>query len=101
MLHINLKFALHAWQVPRSSVSRALYRDSGPSEDGDPVPGNLPFFSLLFFYLFFSLKIRFLSYFISKYEIMWSVFAYSPFLFQYIREDFVPLLGKVSLFLHS
>ena len=56
MLHINLKFALHAWQVPRSSVSRALYRDSGPSEDGDPVPGNLPFFSLLFFNLFFFLE---------------------------------------------
>ena len=53
-----------------------------------------------FFFFFFS-KIRFLSYFISRYEIMWSVFVYSPFLLQYIREGFVPLLGKVSLFLHS
>ena len=32
---------------------------------------------------------------------MWSVFVYSPFLLQYIREDFVPLIGKVSLFLHT
>ena len=54
MLHVTLKFALHSWQVPRSSVGRALYRESGPSQDGDPVPGNLPFFSLLFFIFFFS-----------------------------------------------
>ena len=90
-----------AWQVPRSSVGRALYRESGPSQDGDPVPGNLPFFFITFFYLFFFSKIRFLSYFISKYKIMWSVFAYSPFLLQYNREGLVPLIGKVSLFLHS
>ena len=50
MLHVTLKFALHSWQVPRSSVGRALYRESGPSQDGDPVPGNLPFFLLLFFF---------------------------------------------------
>ena len=43
LLHIILKFTLHSWQVPRSSVGRALYRESGPSQDGDPVPGNLPF----------------------------------------------------------
>ena len=29
-------------------MGRALYRESGPSQDGDPVPGNLPFFFLLF-----------------------------------------------------
>ena len=63
--------------------------------------GTCRFFSLLFFYLFFFSKIRFLSYFISKYKIMWSVFAYSPFLLQYNREGLVPLIGKVSLFLHS
>ena len=45
LLHMILKFALPSWQVPRSSVGRALYRESGPSQDGDPVPGNLPFFS--------------------------------------------------------
>ena len=50
LFHIVLKFTLCSWQVPRSSVGRALYRESGPSQDGDPVPGNLPFF---FFYLFF------------------------------------------------
>ena len=48
LYHIVLKFTLHSWQVPRSSVGRALYRESGPSQDGDPVPGNLPFF---FFFL--------------------------------------------------
>ena len=97
LFHMILKFSLHSWQVPRSSVGRALYRESGPSQDGDPVPGNLPFFSLLFFF-FFS-KIRFLSYFISRYEIMWSVFVCSPFLLQYNREGFVPLISKVRLFL--
>ena len=53
--HITLlKFALHSWQVPRSSVGRALYRESGPSQDGDPDTGNLPFFLFdFFFYLFF------------------------------------------------
>ena len=50
LFHMILKFSLHSWQVPRSSVGRALYRESGPSQDGDPVPGNLPFFSLLFFF---------------------------------------------------
>ena len=31
----------------RSSVGRALYRESGPSQDGDPVPGD-SFFSRFF-----------------------------------------------------
>ena len=47
-LHIILKFTLHSWQVPRSSVGRALYRESGPSQDGEPFPGNLPFYFLFF-----------------------------------------------------
>ena len=51
LLHIILKFAFLSWQVPRSSVGRALYRESGPSQDGDPDPGNLPF--SFFFFLFF------------------------------------------------
>ena len=51
LLHIIFKFTLQSWQVPRSSVGRALYRESGPSQDGDPVPGNLPFF--FFFFNFF------------------------------------------------
>ena len=53
LLHIILKFTLHSWQVPRSSVGRALYRESGPSQDGDPVPGNLPFFVFFLFLQFF------------------------------------------------
>ena len=52
--HITLlKFALHSWQVPRSSVGRALYRESGPSQDGDPDTGNLPFFFFVFIFIFF------------------------------------------------
>ena len=51
--HIVLKFNHHSWQVPRSSVGRALYRESGPSQDGDPVPENLPFFVFCFFLPFF------------------------------------------------
>ena len=47
LLHIILKLALPAWQVPRSSVGRALYRECGPSQDGNPVPGNFPFFFIL------------------------------------------------------
>ena len=36
-------------------MGRALYRESGPSQDGDPVPGNLPFFCFdSFFIIFFS-----------------------------------------------
>ena len=52
-LYIVLKFTFYSWQVPRSSVGRALYRESGPSQDGDPVPGNLPFFVCLFFFIIF------------------------------------------------
>ena len=68
LLHIILKFTLHSWQVPRSSVGRALYRESGPSQDGDPVPGNLPFFVFFYFYSFFNVLFgRFFS-FPSLYE---------------------------------
>ena len=48
-----LKFDLVSWQVPRSSVGRALYRESGPSQDGDPDTGNLPFFFFLTYLIFF------------------------------------------------
>ena len=58
LFHILLKFTLHLWQVTRSSVGRALYRVSGPSQDGDPVPGNLPF---LFFYFYRFLLTLFLE----------------------------------------
>ena len=54
LLQIILKFALLSWQVPRSSVGRALNRESGPSQDGDPDTGNLPFsFYTCFFFNFF------------------------------------------------
>ena len=79
LLHIILKFAFLSWQVPRSSVGGALYRESGPSQDGDPVPGNLPFF-LKFFYFFFSI-ICYFSYFIPSLQIGWSVFVLSQITF--------------------
>ena len=30
-------------------MGRALHRESGPSKNGNPVPGDLPFFSFLLF----------------------------------------------------
>ena len=56
LLHIILKFALLSWQVPRSSVGRALYRESGPSQDGDPVPGE--FFFSRFFPIFYVILLK-------------------------------------------
>ena len=56
LLHIILKFALLSWQVPRSSVGRALYRESGPSQDGDPVPGD--FFFSRFFPIFYVILLK-------------------------------------------
>ena len=64
LLHIVLKLNFHSRQVPRSSVGRALYRESGPSQDGDPVPGNLPFFVfflIIFIVFFFGRLFSFLS----------------------------------------
>ena len=67
LLHIILKFAFLSWQVPRSSVGGALYRESGPSQGGDPDPGNLPFFFVVVFLfsftflIFFFWKICFIS----------------------------------------
>ena len=52
-LVVILKFTLQSWQVPRSSVGRALYRESAPSRDGDPDPGNLSFFFLFFHFVGF------------------------------------------------
>ena len=69
-LYIVLKFTFYSWQVPRSSVGRALYRESGPSQDGDPVPGNLPFFFffIIIIIVFFNVLLgRFFS-FPSLYE---------------------------------
>ena len=61
-IYIIFKFTIHSWQVPRSSVGRALYRECGPSQDRNPVPGDLPFcFLFLFFFSFFFLRIFFLK----------------------------------------
>ena len=117
LLHIILKFPVLVWQVPRSSVGRALYRECGPSQDRNPVPGNLQFcffflfitFSWFFFRrfvssrfffrrfvfsrIFFS-KIRFLSYFKSRLEIIWSVFVYLSFHFNTLEKASFHLLAR-------
>ena len=67
--YIVLKFNLYLWQVPRSSVGRALYHASGPSQDGDPVPGNLLFLLDFFLYMFFFLYGSFLTEFVRKSKI--------------------------------
>ena len=40
-------------------MGRALYRESGPSQDGDPDTGNLPFFFFLIFLFSFTFLIFF------------------------------------------
>ena len=52
LVNTIFKFSFHAWQVPRSSVGRALYRECGPSQDRNPVPGDLPFCFVFFFFFF-------------------------------------------------
>ena len=49
----NLKFCSPLMASSMQFSSKALYRESGPSRDGDPVQGNLPF-CLNFFLTFFS-----------------------------------------------
>ena len=101
-LHIILKFTLHSWQVPRSSVGRALYRESGPSQDGDPVPGNLPF-SFLFFFSFCLIydlfgDDSFLFPLFPTLWVIWIVFVRLSIAIYYIGECFLPTIGRVSPF---
>ena len=82
LLHIILKFALPSWQVPRSSVGRALYRKSGPSQDADPDTGNLPFFFVLFFsFISFSVSIFYLFLFFNDLLIFYQAFKQSEVFF--------------------
>ena len=46
-------------------MGRALYRESGPSQDGDPDTGNLPFFFFNFFVFFYLFNLFFFSRFVS------------------------------------
>ena len=99
--HIVSKFTLHLWQVPRSSVGRALYRESGPSQDGDPVPGNLPFFVGFFFLYIFLLKGSFLFRVCTKIKDNMKNPCIPVILPDYIRKGFLPLTDKLTLFLYS
>ena len=100
-LYIVLKFTFYSWQVPRSSVGRALYRESGPSQDGDPVPGNLLFLLDFVLYMFFFLYGSFLTEFVRKSKINIKYLRIPVFLLHDISVGSLPLTGKFTLFLHS
>ena len=101
LLHIVLKLNFHSRQVPRSSVGRALYRESGPSQDGDPVPGNFLFLLDFVLYMFFFLYGSFLTEFVRKSKINMKYLRIPVFLLHDISVGSLPLTGKFTLFLHS
>ena len=80
-------------KFPRSSEGRALYRESGPSQDGDLDTGNLPFF--FFNFIFFSnILIPFFRGFLNllpSLKIVLSVLVYSSFHVITIRKGLLPL----------
>ena len=45
-----------------------MYRESGPSQDGDPVPGNLTVFFLIYFIFFSNFLIPFFDDFLILYQ---------------------------------
>ena len=98
--HIVLRFTFYSWQVPRSSVGRALYRESGPSQDGDPVAGNLLFSLDFVLYIFFFLYGSFLTEFVRRSKINMKCPCIPVFLLHYISVGSLPLTGKLTLFLH-
>ena len=109
LLHIIFKFTLQSWQVPRSSVGRALYRESGPSQDGDPDTGNLPFFLFdfffyLFFYVLFFFSLDDLFHFpfssMTKVINILDCLCILAFSLHQIDEGFPLLIGQFALFLH-
>ena len=82
LFHIILKFTFYWWRVPRSSVDRALYRESGPSRDADPVSGNLPFYVLFLFFFNFSFwKVLFFFECVKIKKKTWRVLVYPSFYF--------------------
>ena len=83
-------------------MGRALYRESGPSQDGDPVPGNLPFFVFFIFIVFltFLLEGSFLFRVCTKIKNNVKCLRIPVFLLHYISKGFLPLTGKFTLFLH-
>ena len=56
------KLSYQPWQVPSSSVGRALYRKSCPSQDGDPVRGACRFFVRFLVEPFFMILILLTAY---------------------------------------
>ena len=76
-------------------VGRALYRESGPSQDGDPVPGNLPFFVGFFYHIFFFWKVLFFSEFVRKSKIIWRILVYPSFYLITLAKVFFRLLTNL------
>ena len=100
LFHIVLKLTrkVHSRKVSRSSVGRALYRESGPSQDGDPVPGNLPFFVFFYFFivfLTFFLEGSFLFRVCTKIKNNVKCLRILVFLLHFISKDFLPLTGNL------
>ena len=83
-------------------MGRALYRESGPSQDGDPDTGNLLFFFFLYF-IFFS------NFFFFFYDLLifYQAFKQPEVFFVYSSFHVITLgkvychFGKFILFLHS
>ena len=82
-------------------MGRALYRESGPSQDEDPVPGNLLFLLDFVLYMFFFLYGSFLTEFVRKSKINMKYLRIPVFLLQDISVGSLPLTGKFTLFVHS
>ena len=77
-------------------MGRALYRESGPSQDGDPDTGNLPFFfSFLFLYFifFFNFLIPLFDDLLILYQAFKQseVFLYTRFSHHYTRKSLPPV----------
>ena len=103
LVNTIFKFSFHAWQVPRSSVGRALYRECGPSQDRNPVPGDLPFCFVFFFFFFvisfsiyfFEASLLFIFYTSLKRSVEYLCIVL--FSLYYIGQGFLPLVGKFTL----
>ena len=86
-----------------SSGGRVLYRECGPSQDRNPVPGDLPFCFVFFFFFFvisfsiyfFEASLLFIFYTSLKRSVEYlCILLFSLY---YIGQGFLPLVGKFTL----
>ena len=86
-----------------SSGGRVLYRECGPSQDRNPVPGDLPFCFVFFFFFFvisfsiyfFEASLLFIFYTSLKRSVEYLCIVL--FSLYYIGQGFLPLVGKFTL----